>query len=431
MSKRSRTISVDYIARVEGEGALYLKLDDSTVTEAKLKIFEPPRFFEALLRGREFSEAPDLTSRICGICPVAYLMSACQAMESLCGVQVEGGLRDLRRLLYCAEWIESHVLHIYMLHLPDFLGHPDAVSLARQDRALVEQGLRLKKLGNSLMRIIGGREIHPINVRVGGFYSVPSRQALTELLPELRWGLQAALDTLERVARLDFPDFEQDYRFGALRHRHEYAICEGRLATSDGVTAPLSEYDRLFEERHDAHSTALRTYPVDGGSIQFGPLARYAINRDRLGPQARAAAEAAGLAAVCRNPFQSIVVRAVEVVQAVEEAIRLVEGYRPPPEPALEVRPRAGTGYGATEAPRGLLYHRYTLDEAGIIQDAKIVAPTSVNQRVIEQDLYDYIAPHTALDDAALQRLCERAIRNYDPCISCSTHFLDLTVERT
>lgn len=426
----SRVLGVDYIARVEGEGALHLRLEDGAVAEAQLRIFEPPRFFEALLRERDFAEAPDITSRICGICPVAYLMSACQAMEAICGAKLPAELQRLRRLLYCGEWIESHTLHIHMLHLPDFLGYPDAVSLARDEPELVRRGLRLKKLGNTLMRIIGGREIHPINVRVGGFYRAPDRQRLTSLLPELSWGLQAAQDTVERVARLSFPDFERDYHFGALQHPRDYPLEAGTLASSRRGGAPVSGYERLYAERQAPYSTALHTYPAGGGSVQFGPLARYALNRDRLTPAARAAAEAAGLPAVVRNPFQSIVVRAVEVVLAVEEALRLVETYQPPAVPAVAVTPRAGTGHGATEAPRGTLYHRYTLDAEGLIRDAKIVAPTAVNQRVIEEDLAAYVAPHAKLDDAALKALCERAIRNYDPCISCSTHFLDLTVER-
>jgi len=430
---RERTIEVNELARVEGEGSLFLRIENDEVTTAELRIFEPPRYFEALLVGRDFREAPDITARICGICPVAYLMSACHALEALCGATLDDELHTLRRLLYCGEWIESHVLHIAMLHAPDFLGYPDAITMARDHKALVEDALRLKKAGNSLVSLLGGREIHPINIRVGGFYRVPARSEFDALRAELEWALGAAERLVSAVAAFPFEDFEKDYPFVSLRQAEEYPFNRGELALHGGARYPMSAYDELFEERHDAHSTALRTYPgslSNADCFHLGPLARYANNFDLLTPRARAAAEGAGLGPVCRNPFRSIVVRAVEVVFAVEEALAIMDGYRPPADPFVEVNPRAGTGLWATEAPRGLLYHRYRIDEAGLIEDAKIVAPTSVNQRVIEQDLHDYARTVLQAPDDVLRARCEQAIRNYDPCISCSTHFLDLTVER-
>ncbi|MBA1148624.1 Ni/Fe hydrogenase subunit alpha [Ectothiorhodospiraceae bacterium WFHF3C12] len=426
----TRTIDVDYIARVEGEGALYIRFDGDRVDDVQLRIFEPPRFFEALLRGRAFTEAPDITARICGICPVAYLMSACHAMEMACGVTIDPEIRALRRLLYCGEWIESHVLHIYMLHAPDFLGYPDAISMAKDYPETVRNALRLKKIGNQLMTVLGGREIHPINVRVGGFYKAPSRQALDALVPELEWARDQARETVRLVAGLPFPDFEQDYEFVALRQGAEYPFNEGGLASTRGIDVPISEYDDVLHEQHLAHSTSLHTRTAGGGVVHMGPMARYALNRELLGPGALAAAEEAGLGAMERNPFRSIIVRAVEVVFAVEEALRLIGEYREPDRPAVPVEPRAGTGYGATEAPRGICYHRYTIDDDGLIQDAKIVAPTSVNQGMIESDLRAFVAPRVDMADDALRADCEQLIRNYDPCISCSAHFLKLEVER-
>lgn len=430
---RERTIEVNELARVEGEGSLFLRIEGDAVTRAELRIFEAPRYFEALLVGRDFREAPDITARICGICPVAYLMSACHALESLCGAQLDEELHRVRRLLYCGEWIESHVLHIAMLHAPDFLGYPDAIAMARDHKGLVEDALRLKKAGNSLVSLLGGREIHPINIRVGGFYRLPARSELDALRRELEWSLGAAERLVHTVASFPFEDFEKDYPFVSLHHREEYPFNRGELALASGARYPMAAYDELFEERHDLHSTALRTYPghlAEADCFHLGPLARYANNFDLLTPRARAAAEAAGLGPVCRNPFKSIVVRAVEVVFAVEEALVLLDHYRRPDAPCVEVTPRAGTGQWATEAPRGLLYHRYRIDADGLIEDAKIVAPTSVNQRVIEQDLYDYARTVLDAPDDVLRARCEQAIRNYDPCISCSTHFLDLRVER-
>jgi coenzyme F420-reducing hydrogenase alpha subunit len=430
MTETTRTIEVNYLARVEGEGALHLAIENDQLTRAELRIFEPPRFFEALLRGRDFREAPDITARICGICPVAYLMSACAAVENLCGVDIPAPISDLRRLLYCGEWIESHVLHMFMLHLPDFLGYPDAVAMARDHGDLVRLGLRMKKAGNSLVALVGGREIHPINVRVGGFYRMPARSEIGALRAEIDWALGAAEQTVARMAALDFPDFERDYTFVALRHGADYPMNSGRLISSNAVDLPVTAYDDYLVEQHVRHSTSLHSRTVDGGVVQLGPLARYALNHDRLTPRARAAATAAGLGSVVRNPFRSIVVRAVEVVLAFEEALRLIDAYYPADVPAVPVEPRAGIGYGATEAPRGTLYHRYTVGEDGLITDAKIVAPTSVNQAVIEADLRHYVEPNLHRPDEELRAVCETAIRNYDPCISCSAHFLKLTGER-
>ena len=430
MSAKSRTIKVDYLARVEGEGALTVKIQRNTVTDVKLRIFEPPRFFEAFLRGRHFTEAPDITARICGICPVAYQMSSVHAMEDAFGVTVDGPLRALRRLLYCGEWIESHVLHIYLLHAPDFLGYEDAIRMAKAHPKAVEQGLKLKKIGNDLVTLIGGREIHPINVRVGGFYKVPTKRELAGLVERLKWARDAARDTVKLVATFDFPRFEQDYEFVSLRHAQEYPFNEGRVVSSKGIDIPVREFEDRFVEEHVAHSTALQANIKARGAYHVGPMARYSLNFDRLPRIAQDAAKAAGLGPVCRNPFQSIIVRSVETLFAVDEALRLIEGYEMPDQTAVAVQPKAATGYGATEAPRGLLYHRYRLDERGLIQEATIVPPTAQNQKTIESDLWQFIPPRIDLPHDQLTWQCEQAIRNYDPCISCSTHFLKLRIER-
>jgi coenzyme F420-reducing hydrogenase alpha subunit len=317
-----------------------------------------------------------------------------------------------------------------MLHLPDFLGYPDAIRMAKDHPEAVRRALRLKKIGNRIMSLLGGREIHPINVRVGGFYKTPTKRALQELRGELEWGLGAAIETVELVSGLRFQDFEQDYEFVCLRHPDEYPLNEGRLVSNKGIDCPISEYDTHLIEEHVRHSTALQTTVKGRGSAHLGPLARFNLNSDRLSPAARQAARDAGLTGDCRNPFKSIIVRAVEVVFAFEESLRLIEEYEEPQQPAVDVRPRAGTGYGCTEAPRGICYHRYTIDDSGTITDAKIVSPTAVNQKTIEKDLRSFIEPNLALPEDELKWECEQAIRNYDPCISCSAHFLKLQVDR-
>jgi sulfhydrogenase subunit alpha len=427
---KTRTITVDYLARVEGEGALLVKIKEGKVTDVKLKIFEPPRFFEAFLRGRKFTEAPDITARICGICPIAYQMSACHAMEDACGVCVEGSLRALRRLIYCGEWIESHALHIYMLHAPDFLGYESAIHMAKDHRDIVQRGLQLKKAGNQVVSVLGGREIHPINVRVGGFYKVPSKSELAPLAERLEWARDAALETVRWVAAFPFPDFEQDYEFVALNHPDEYPFNQGRIVSNKGLDIDVHDYDTNFVEEHVQWSNALHS-TIRGRSAYFcGPLARFNLNFEKLRPIAKQAAADAGIAGACCNPFKSIIVRSVEVLQACDEALAIIKNYEMPDRAALEIQPRATTGYGCTEAPRGILYHRYRIDDEGVILEAKIVPPTSQNQKTIEGDLWRFVPPRIDLSNDELTWQCEQAIRNYDPCISCATHFLNLKVER-
>lgn len=426
---KSRTIKVDCLARVEGEGALVVKIVGHQVTDVKFRIFEPPRFFEAFLRGRKFDEAPDITARICGICPIAYQMSACHAMEDAFGVKVTAPLRALRRLIYCGEWIESHALHVYLLHAPDFLGYEDAIRMAKDHPQEVQRGLRLKKAGNAIVSLLGGREIHPVNVRVGGFYKVPSKRELSTLTEELKWAREAALDTVRWVATFSFPEFDRDYEFVALSHPDEYPFNEGRLVSNKGLDISIREYEQHFVEEHVAHSNALHSRLKERDAYFVGPQARYSLNFDKLSPLSQQAARAAGLGKTCRNPFQSIIVRSVELVQACDEALRLIDQYEMPDEPAVKVEPRTSTGYGCTEAPRGIVYHRYRVDDRGIILDAKIVPPTSQNQKTIEGDLREFVPANIAMQKDKLQWRCEQAIRNYDPCISCATHFLKLQIE--
>jgi len=425
-----RRIEVDILARVEGEGAMRLVLDGDRVEEVELRIFEPPRFFEGLLRGRRFTEAPDITARICGICPVAYQMSSCHAMEQACGVRVDGPLRALRRLLYCGEWIESHALHIFMLHAPDFLGYESGLHMAADHPELVERGLRLKRTGNDLMALLGGRAVHPINVRVGGFYRVPDRHELEALVEPLERGRNESLETVRWLSGLDFPDFERPYELVALRHPDEYPMNEGRLVSTAGLDIPASAFEDHFEETHVERSNALHCRLVERGAYFVGPLARYALNRDRLSAVAREAADEVGLEPVCRNPFRGILVRGVEMLHAFDEALRIIGEYEEPERPSVTVEPCAGVGHAITEAPRGILYHRYRIDDDGLIREARIVPPTSQNQETIEEDLRAFAGAHLDLPDEHLTRLCEQAIRNYDPCISCATHFLDLEIER-
>lgn len=426
----AREISVEYLARVEGEGSMRVKVVDDQIEHVDFSIFEPPRFFEAFLRGRPHTDAPDITARICGICPVAYQMSSVHAMENAFGVTVGGSLRELRRLLYCGEWIESHALHIYLLHAPDFLGYESGIHMAADHRDVVEQGLRLKKAGNSLVGLVGGREIHPINVRVGGFYRVPTKRELEALIPELEWAKDAAVATVRFVSGFTFPDADLDYEFVSLSHPDEYPFCEGRIVSSKGLDIAIPEYNDYFVEEHVERSNALHSRVRERGAFHVGPLARYNLNFEKLTRLDQELAHEVGLGAVVTNPFKSIIVRSIEVLYAVEEALRIIDEYEEPSEPYVAYTAFESEGHGASEAPRGMLYHRYRVHDDGRIADAQIVPPTAQNQLTIERDLRFVLEEHLDLPDDKLSWVLEQSIRNYDPCISCATHFLDLTVER-
>lgn len=415
------------LARVEGEGALNVTVQDGKVRDVELRIFEPPRFFEAFLQGRHVTEVPDIVARICGICPVTYQMSAVHALESIFDINVGGQLRDLRRLLYCAEWIESHTLHIYMLHAPDFLGYDSGIEMARQYPEIVTRGLLLKKAGNALLTLLGGRSVHPVSVQVGGFSKVPSKTELESLKEELQWARDAAAETLRWVAGLEFSDPEQEYIFVSLQSETEYSMNEGVIKSNHGLGISAAEFESHFVEEQVPYSNALQC-TLKGGSYLAGPLARLHLNFDQLTPLVKEGLAQTGLTLPFKQASMGIVARTVEVLYALDEAIRIIDRYEPPPLAALPLRVKAGVGMAATEAPRGLLYHRYQVADDGTIQEAKIIPPTSQNQRRIEDDLRSYLPQVLHLQDKDVALGCERIIRSYDPCISCATHFLKLDI---
>jgi len=427
---REVTVNVPLMARVEGEGALALRIRDGRIEELKLRIFEPPRLFEKFLEGRRFDEVPDMVARICGICPVAYQMSAVHAIESIFGIDPGPWVRATRRLFYCGEWIESHSLHIHLLAAPDFLGYASVTDMARDYPEEVRRGLRMQELGNALIGLLGGRSVHPVGARVGGFHHAPSPEQTQALLQKLQAALPAAEALVAWTASLDLPAVEQDFEYVSLRHAQEYPMNEGRIVSNRGLDIGIDAFDREFQELQVPHSTALHCLH-QGKPYLVGPLARLNLNFDRLPQPVRETASATGIAWPSANVYHSIVARAVEIHYAVVEAIRLLQAYQRPSQPFVAAQPRAGVGYGCTEAPRGMLWHRYELDDQGRVLNARIVPPTSQNQARIEEDLRLSIeAFGTDRPEDELRRRAEVVIRNYDPCISCATHFLDLTVDR-
>jgi coenzyme F420-reducing hydrogenase alpha subunit len=430
-SVRSVSIHVPVLARVEGEGALDLRIDNGDIAELRLRIFEPPRFFEKFLEGHHYTEIPDMVARICGICPVAYQVTAAQALEKLFGVKLSRWARDMRRVFYCGEWIQSHSLHIHLLAAPDFFGCNSAIELARVDPEAVRRGLRIQALGNELMDLFGARSVHPVGIRVGGFHAAPSLARIKETRERLRAALPEAEAMIRWAARIQLPPDDQAFISVALRHPADYAIEAGAIAASDGLLIEAESYDAHFAEQHETHSTALfSTYRQQPYLV--GPLARLNLNHDLLPDGIKALLVETGFTLPSRNIFHSLLARAVEILLALQEASRLLDDYSIPDSPWVPVTPRAGVATGCTEAPRGLLWHRYEMDADGRVINARIVPPTSQNQGRIEEDLRLSLM-NFGLDqpDDALRLHCEKVIRNYDPCISCATHFLRMRVERT
>jgi sulfhydrogenase subunit alpha len=427
-----RLIQVPILTRVEGEGALHVRLRGNEIEEVQLKIYEPPRFFEALLRGKPMDDVADITSRICGICPIAYQMTSVQALEKIQGIAIDPEIARLRRLMYCGEWIESHVLHIHLLHAPDFFECDSAIELAKKFPDEVKRGLKLKQIGNRLLEVLGGRAIHPVNLAIGGYYRLPRREELTPLIADFEWGLQHSIDAAKWLGGLTFPEFEAPYEFVALSRSDRYAIESGAIASSEHAAIDVEDYEQHFYEMQVPHSTALQARKRPDDSTYFvGPLARIHLNYETLTPLAKRTAEAIGMTPPCRNPHKSILARAVETVFAFEEGLAILKSLTLPSRSRVPFEVRSGEGVSATEAPRGLIFHRYRVDAQGKVEFAKIVPPTSQNQGQIEADLRQLLPALIEYDDAKIAIDCERLVRTYDPCISCSTHFLKLHIERT
>ncbi len=426
----NQDIHIPALARVEGEGALTIRLKDGAVNEILLNIYEPPRFFEGFLHGRYFQDVPDITARICGICPVAYQMSSVQALESALQVTISPEIRQLRQLLYCAEYIESHALHIYLLQAPDLVKHESAISLAAEAPELVTLGLKLKKVGNDLLKAIGGRSVHPVNTCVGGFYRWPSEQVIHGLIPQLEWALQASIDTVKWAAKLSYPDFEQDYEFVALNRFDEYAIYDGDILSSNGKRITPLEFEKNYIETHVERSNALHSHTAGNSTYFVGPLARLNLNYKKLRQTAKEAARGVGLKLPLRNPYKGLLARAIELVHSCDLAIELANAYHPQGLSHMEFDIQPGEGCGVSEAPRGLLYHRYVVDEQGTIRFARITPPTAQNFAQMEADLWA-LAPtvvNQPQEEASIS--FEHLLRSYDPCISCATHFLKLRIDR-
>ncbi len=429
MSKRI-SINVPILARVEGEGALELQIEQHKIKTLKLKIYEPPRLFEKFLEGRHYTDILDFVARICGICPVAYQMSAVQAIEHCFGLQPSSWVRTMRRLFYCGEWLESHSMHIHFLALPDFLGFKSAPLMAQKYPEEVRRGMRLQALGNDLIKLLGGRSVHPVGACVGGFYKAPSLTAINALLEKAQERIEDCEALICWLATLSLPDNSHDFTSVSLYHPTEYPFNEGRLVSNKGLNISIDEFDVYFKEKQVPYSNALHCLLQDKPYL-VGPLARVNHCFGHLPTSIQLLLQRLQIKFPSQNMYHSIIARAVEIYYCVLESIRILSNYELPKAPYSETKPRSGFGFGCTEAPRGVLWHHFQFNNKGQVKSARIVPPTSQNQARIEEDLYCSLSQfglNKAEDE--LRQYSEMIIRNYDPCISCSTHFLNITVKR-
>jgi coenzyme F420-reducing hydrogenase alpha subunit len=424
----SKIIKVDYLSRVEGEGGLVIEIKDGKIAKLHVNIFEAPRFFESFLRGRPYSDVMDFTARICGICPVAYQMSSVHAIEKIFGIEVEKPIRDLRRLLYCGEWIESHALHIYFLNGPDFYG----IESAWADRGylpIAKKGLTFKKLGNEILTILGGRSVHPVSVRVGGFYKIPGRKVLAALLPELERAYEESLKEIIWAAGQKFSDNSWDTEYVSLSHQDEYPMNHGSVASNKGLIMSMDKFLESIQEYQVEYSTALHSGIKRGSSVSpymVGPAARLNLNYDRLPSEIKDAVKEAGISLPITNTQMSIIARSIELAYAFYESIRIINGYEEPDKSFIDFEPKEGEAVWITEAPRGILIHRYELDDAGHVKSCTIIPPTSQNFGHMERDIYHFVQNNTDRPEDFIRKESEKIIRSYDPCISCSVHVVKL-----
>ncbi len=425
-----KTIHVHHLTRVEGHGDIVAEIRDGEVVEVRFDVVEAPRFFEVFLRGQPADDVVHLASRICGICAVSHRCAALKAAESAMAVAVSPQTELLRRIAYYGEVLSSHILHIYFLAAPDFFGVPSIFPLVSTHREMVERAMRLKKLGYDLSAAVAGRHTHPVGMAVGGFSFVHDKRRLEEMKERLSAAEADIRATVETFQEIPVPDFRRETEYVALRHPDHYGFYDGEIRSSEGWRAGPEAYREVIEEYVVDHSTAKHAR-CRRPQFMVGALARVNNNHDQLSPLARETMAGLGLDPPRHNPFLNTAAQIVECAHCIEEGPKLIaslleKGIDPSLE-RTEPEFRAGRGVGVVEAPRGLLIHDYTYDEAGVCTDANMVIPTAQNLANLEADLRAYVPTIAGSETDRLTHQMEILVRAYDPCISCSTHVIDLT----
>ncbi len=421
-------IEVHHVTRVEGHGDIVVDTENGEIKECRFEVVEAPRFFEAFVRGRPYYELSHITSRICGICAVGHATASLRATEKALGVELSEQTVLLRKLMFHGEMIDSHVLHTYYLVAPDFLGVGSVIPLASSHPAVVERALRIKKLSGDVCAMVGGRHTHPVAMAVGGFTHLPSEVELRAMRARF---VDARVDMDESIAlfgTLPWPEFERETEYVSLKKDDEYALIDGTIVSSDGFSYPIEDYRKVTNETCVPFSTAKWTHH-NRDSYMVGALARFNNNYDQLHPRAQEAAAKLGMKPLVTNTFLNSAAQAIEMVHCIEDSIEIMDelltrGIKPETPPEVDVR--AGEGVGACDVPRGILFHHYVYDENGICTDANCIIPTGQNMANLNADMKALVPQVLDRSQDEIRLLLEMLVRAYDPCISCSAHFLNV-----
>jgi coenzyme F420-reducing hydrogenase alpha subunit len=426
MSTVDVNVNVHHLTRVEGHGNIVVDVKNGELVKCDLEVVEAPRFFEAMLRGRPYYEASHITSRICGICATGHATASLRATENALGVEISEQTELLRKLVFHGEIIDSHVLHVYMLVAPDFFGVGSVLPLASSHPEVVKRALRIKKLSGDLCAMISGRHTHPIAMTVGGFTHLPTINELLAMKERLIAAREDMDETIALLKTLPWPQFERETEYVSLQKEDEYAYIDGVIATTDGFTYELPDYRQVTNEHLLPHSTA-KHCKHNRDSYMVGALARFNNNYDQLRPRAKAAAEALGMKPVVTNTFLNSAAQAIEMVHCIDDSIHLIDelvdrGVEE--EPLFQFQGKGGEGVGSCDVPRGILFHNYLIDDEGLIQGANCIIPTNQNYANMEADMRALVPQILDRPQDEITHMMEMLIRAYDPCISCSTHFL-------
>jgi sulfhydrogenase subunit alpha len=425
-------VNVHHLTRVEGHGNIVVDVKNGEVLRCEWQVVEAPRFFEAMLRGRPYYEASHITSRICGICSVGHATASLRATETALGlrpgVEVSEQTELLRKLMFHGEIIDSHVLHVYMLVAPDFFGVGSVLPLAASHPEVVLRALRIKKLSGDLCAMIGGRHTHPVAMTVGGFTYLPAPRDLEAMRQRLVAARQDMDETMALLKTLPWPQFERETEYVSLQKEDEYAFIDGRVATTDGFSYDLADYRRVTNEYMVPQSTAKHA-KHNRGSYMVGALARFNNNYGQLHPRAKAAAAELGMVPIVTNPFLNSGAQAIEMVHCIEDSIQIIDklldrGLKE--EPRYQFQGKGGEGVGSCDVPRGILFHNYVIDDEGLIQGANCVIPTNQNHANIQLDMEALVPTILDRSQEEITLMLEMLVRAYDPCISCSTHLVQV-----
>jgi len=419
------TIELDHITKIEGHAKLKLKIDGGKVKKCQLEVFEGARYFEGILRGRRYNEAPHLTSRICGVCSQAHLITALQAIENALVVEVSPQTKLLRELLLLGQIIQSHALHLYLLVLPDYMGFESAISMAAKYPKHIQSALNIKKLGNDICTVIGAREVHSITAVPGGFSKIPDQKDLDVLVKRMKKEKEIIVKAAKLFAGFRYPDLVRQTEYVALQKEDTYALMDGTINSTEGLCISKERYLEYFEENIKDYSTA-KFVVSEGKGFMVGSLARINLNQKMMSKDARGLISESGFDFPNYNPFLNNFAQAVEMVHVVDRAIEIIENLALRDEKPVDFKIRAGRGVAATEVPRGTLYHDYELDDKGDVVHANIITPTTQNLKNCEDDIIEYVPKLLKKSSKQVVDNLEKLIRAYDPCISCSTHFLEV-----